>query len=228
MYEGTEQGKIPQILSRFMIIICYFTDCAAATVLACGKPKADLMLRLPRNPRKHILVDYRDWKILFQVYFYVFLDGFLVRVEKSYKALIAVVRVSLADWRFCDQSPQRGFVHLLGQPSRHVRRTALTGATYLSVHDCSKQRFNLIATRSRHLGIFRLPPALNKATQNLYPLLAILFPFVISFIFCYISSLQNKASSSRILAEDFLLPMASGSEIQSLDEVRKWAAKTAW
>ena len=57
---------LPQILSSFlMIIICCFTDCAAATALAYEKPEADVMLRPPRNPKKDKLV---NWKLLFQAY----------------------------------------------------------------------------------------------------------------------------------------------------------------
>lgn len=57
---------LPQVLSSFlMIIICCFTDCAAATVLAYEKPEADVLLRPPRNPKKGRLV---DWKLMLQSY----------------------------------------------------------------------------------------------------------------------------------------------------------------
>jgi sodium/potassium-transporting ATPase subunit alpha len=57
---------MPQILSSFlMIIICCFTDCAAATALAYEAPEADVLTRPPRNPRKNHLV---DWKLLLQAY----------------------------------------------------------------------------------------------------------------------------------------------------------------
>lgn len=57
---------LPQVLSSFlMIIICCFTDCAAATVLAYEKPEADVLLRPPRNPKKDRLV---DWKLMLQSY----------------------------------------------------------------------------------------------------------------------------------------------------------------
>jgi sodium/potassium-transporting ATPase subunit alpha len=57
---------LPQILSSFlMIIICCFTDCAAATAIAYEKPEADVLLRRPRNPKKDRLV---DWKLMLQAY----------------------------------------------------------------------------------------------------------------------------------------------------------------
>jgi sodium/potassium-transporting ATPase subunit alpha len=57
---------LPQILSSFlMIIICCFTDCAAATALAYEEPEADVLTRPPRNPKKDRLV---DWKLLLQAY----------------------------------------------------------------------------------------------------------------------------------------------------------------
>lgn len=49
---------LPQVLSSFlMIIICCFSDCAAATALAYEQPEADVMLRPPRNVKKDRLVD---------------------------------------------------------------------------------------------------------------------------------------------------------------------------
>ncbi|KAF2007295.1 calcium ATPase [Amniculicola lignicola CBS 123094] len=57
---------IPQILSSFlMIIICCFTNCAAAITLAYEKPEAVLLLRPPRNPKKDRLV---DTKLMFHAY----------------------------------------------------------------------------------------------------------------------------------------------------------------
>ena len=57
---------LPQILSSFlMIVICCFTDCAAATALAYEEPEADVMLRKPRDLKKERLV---DWRLLAQSY----------------------------------------------------------------------------------------------------------------------------------------------------------------
>lgn len=60
---------LPQILSSFlMIIICCFTDCAAATVLAYESPEADVLLRKPRRPGVDRLV---DWKLILQSYGFI-------------------------------------------------------------------------------------------------------------------------------------------------------------
>lgn len=57
---------LPQVLSSFlMIIICCFTDCAAATVLVYEAPEADVLTRPPRDLKKDKLV---DWKLLLQSY----------------------------------------------------------------------------------------------------------------------------------------------------------------
>jgi sodium/potassium-transporting ATPase subunit alpha len=57
---------LPQILSSFlMIIICCFTDCAAATAIAYEKPEADVLVQKPRNPRRDHLL---DWKLILQAY----------------------------------------------------------------------------------------------------------------------------------------------------------------
>lgn len=60
---------LPQILSSFlMIIICCFTDCAAATAIAYEKPEADVLLRKPRNAKKDRLV---DWELILQSYGFI-------------------------------------------------------------------------------------------------------------------------------------------------------------
>ncbi|KAI9641498.1 hypothetical protein NHQ30_010307 [Ciborinia camelliae] len=60
---------LPQILSSFlMIIICCFTDCAAATVLAYETPEADVLLRKPRNTKTDRLV---DWQLIMQAYGFI-------------------------------------------------------------------------------------------------------------------------------------------------------------
>lgn len=60
---------LPQILSSFlMIIICCFTDCAAATAMAYEKPEADVLLRPPRNAKKDRLV---NWQLVLQAYGFI-------------------------------------------------------------------------------------------------------------------------------------------------------------
>ena len=60
---------LPQVLSSFlMIIICCFTDCAAATVLAYETPEADVLLRPPRNPKTDRLV---SWQLIVQSYGFI-------------------------------------------------------------------------------------------------------------------------------------------------------------
>lgn len=60
---------LSQVLSSFlMTIICCFTDCAAATVLAYEAPEADVRLRKPRKPNVDRLV---DWQLMLQSYEFI-------------------------------------------------------------------------------------------------------------------------------------------------------------
>jgi sodium/potassium-transporting ATPase subunit alpha len=60
---------MPQILSSFlMIIICCFTDCAAAIAIAYEKPEADVLLRKPRNTKKDHLV---NWQLIAFAYGFI-------------------------------------------------------------------------------------------------------------------------------------------------------------
>jgi sodium/potassium-transporting ATPase subunit alpha len=73
---------LPQILSSFlMIIICCFTDCAAATAIAFEKPEADVLLRKPRNPKKDYLV---TWKLILYAYGFLGLLETLCSFSMSY------------------------------------------------------------------------------------------------------------------------------------------------
>lgn len=78
---------LPQILTSFnMILICCFTDCAAATALAYEDPEADVLTRAPRNAKKDRLV---DWKLILHAY------GFLGITE-------TVCSFAMAYW-YCQQ-----------------------------------------------------------------------------------------------------------------------------
>jgi sodium/potassium-transporting ATPase subunit alpha len=60
---------LPQVLSSFlMIVICCFTDAAAATVLVYEVPEADVLLRKPRNLKSDRLV---DWQLILQAYGFI-------------------------------------------------------------------------------------------------------------------------------------------------------------
>jgi len=73
---------LPQVLSSFlMIIICCFTDCAAATVLAYETPEADVLLRRPRKPKVDRLV---DWKLMLQSYGFIGVIETLTSFAMSY------------------------------------------------------------------------------------------------------------------------------------------------
>lgn len=82
---------LPQVLSSFlMIIICCFTDCAAATAIAYEKPEADVLQRPPRNAKKDRLV---DWKLIMQAY------GFIGMIE-------TVTSFAMAYW-YCQRQGLR-------------------------------------------------------------------------------------------------------------------------
>jgi sodium/potassium-transporting ATPase subunit alpha len=207
---------LPQILSSFlMIIICCFTDCAAATTLAYEKPEADVMLRPPRDPEKDKLV---DWKLLLQSY------GFIGVIE-------TVASFSMAFW----YAARRGipFSALwFGFGENPVGFTPDEAAAILNeassiyfVNLVVMQWFSLMAIRTRHLSIFSHPPAFNKLTQNLALFPAIIFAVGIAFLFCYIPGIQNVIGSTTVPVEYWFLPMSFGLGVLALDETRKGIAR---
>lgn len=208
---------IPQILSSFlMIIICCFTDCAAAITLAYEKPEADLLLRPPRNTRKDRLV---DTKLIFHAYFLVgMLECFLSFTMAFWYMQRKGVPFTALWLKFGDLDPQ--------YDPYYVTAVANEASSVYFVTLVIMQLFNLLATRTRRLSIFQQPPILNKETQNLLLFPAMLFAIVIVFIFCYIPSLQRTIATTQVSVEYWFLPAAFGLGLLMLDEGRKYAVRT--
>ncbi|KAL3425042.1 Na,H/K antiporter P-type ATPase [Phlyctema vagabunda] len=207
---------LPQILSSFlMIIICCFTDCAAATVLAYEAPEADVLLRKPRNPKTDRLV---DWQLMFQAY------GFI-------GVLQTFTSFAMSYWYL--ERKGIDFKYLWFQYGRLPdsitkdyadARLAEASSIYF-VNLVVMQWFNLMAVRTRRLSIFQHPPAFNSVTQNLYLFPAIAFSLVMAIFWLYIPQLQSVLGTSDVPVEHFFLPAAFGLLILFLDEARKWGVR---
>ncbi|KAK5143256.1 hypothetical protein LTR04_001945 [Oleoguttula sp. CCFEE 6159] len=202
---------LPQILSSFlMIIICCFTDCAAATAIGYEKPEADVLLRRPRSSKKDRLV---NWELFLQAY------GFLGVLE-------ALSSFAMAYW----YAERKGIPFSSLWFGFGIPPTGMSQVHYTAVlHEASSiyfinlvimQWFNLLAIRTRHLSLFQHPP-----TRNIYLLPAVLFGFVIAIIFLYIPKLQSVLGTSSVPVEHFFLPIAFGIGLLGLDEGRKWGVR---
>ncbi|PYI36884.1 Na/K ATPase alpha 1 subunit [Aspergillus indologenus CBS 114.80] len=203
---------LPQVLSSFlMIIICCFTDCAAATVLAYEKPEADVLLRPPRKPKQNRLV---NWKLIFHAY------GVLGIIE-------TVCSFAMAFW-YLERNgvPFSVFWFKFGNYPSDIDQDWLTArlneaSSVYFVNLVVMQWFNLMAVRTRRLSIFSHPPAFNKKTQNLLLFPAILFAFVMAIFWLYIPPLQRTLNTTSVPAIHYFLPAAFGVGIVVLDELRK-------
>ncbi|KAI9832078.1 MAG: hypothetical protein M1826_002406 [Phylliscum demangeonii] len=207
---------LPQILSSFlMIIICCFTDCAAATALSYEQPEADVLLRRPRNVKKDRLV---DWRLILQFYGFFGTIETLTSFAMSYwYAQRRGVPFSALWLKYGELPP--------GYDQKYVTGVLNEASSIYFVNLVVMQWFTLMAVRTRRLSIFQQPPLFNKRTRNLYLFPAILFALLIVFFFCYIPSLQKVLNSTRVPVEHFFLPMAFGMCILILDEARKYAVR---
>ncbi|KAH8662348.1 putative H /K ATPase alpha subunit [Xylariales sp. PMI_506] len=219
---------MPQILSSFlMIIICCFTDCAAATTLSYEKPEADVLLRKPRDVKKDRLV---DWQLLFHAY------GVLGIIE-------TVASFSMAYW-YLEQNGIPFSVLWFGfgnlpdwiDPDDYTAKLNVASSIYF-VNLVVMQWFNVMATRTRRWSIFQHPPAFNKKTQNLYIFPAIIFALLMAIFWNYVPVFNSVLATAPIPAQHYFLPMAFGIFILLLDEARKFMirkypkgvlAKIAW
>ncbi|KAI9892837.1 MAG: hypothetical protein M1814_000996 [Vezdaea aestivalis] len=219
---------LPQILSSFlMIIICCFTDCAAAITIAYEKPEADVLLRRPRDPKKDRLV---GWKLLLHAFgFYGVIECLCSFAMSYWYAQRKGVPFS-ALWLKYGALPA-------DINADHATAVLNEASSIYFVNLVVMQWFTLMAIRTRRLSIFQQPPALNKLTQNLYLFPAILFALAAVFFFCYVPAFQSSLNTTKIPVEHFFLPMCFGLVVLAADEARKYAvrrwpkgllAKMAW
>ncbi|KIE01664.1 ATPase, P-type, transmembrane domain protein, partial [Metarhizium majus ARSEF 297] len=163
---------LPQILSSFlMIIICCFTDCAAATILSFEKPEADVLLRRPRNVKKDRLV---NWQLIFHAYAII---GVTETLASFAMAFWYLQRQGIP---FKDLWFSFGVLPASINPDYYAEKLNEASSIYF-VNLVVMQWFNLMATRTRRLSIFQHPPLFNKKTQNLYLFPAIVFALAMAF-----------------------------------------------
>lgn len=205
---------LPQILSSFlMIIICCFTDCAAAITLAFEKPEADVLLRPPRNIQKDRLV---DWQLLLQSFGFVGMIECTCSFAMSYWWLQRQgVPFSALWFSYGDYSA------VTNMTTDEVTAKLNIASSIYFVNLVVMQWFNLMALRTRRVSIFQHPPLFNRTTQNWYLFPAILFALLIIFIFCYVPGVQDVIASTAVPVEHWFLPMAFGLGLLCLDELRK-------
>ncbi|KAJ4129766.1 hypothetical protein NW768_006735 [Fusarium equiseti] len=207
---------LPQALSSFlMIIICCFTDCAAATMLSYEKPEADVLTRPPRNIKKDRLV---NWQLIVQSYGIV-------------GVLQTVASFAMSFWYLERQGiPFNQLWFAFGKipdgidPDYYLAKTNEASSIYF-INLVVMQWFNLMATRTRRLSIFQHPPLFNRDTQNWYLFPAIIFSLVMAIFWLYIPPLRPVLGTTAVPVEHWFLPFAFGTFQLLLDEGRKFAVR---
>ncbi|KAI1616233.1 hypothetical protein EDD36DRAFT_129967 [Exophiala viscosa] len=204
---------LPQVLSSFlMIIICCFTDCVTATMLAYEKPEADVMLRPPRDVHADRLV---DWRLLLQAYGFIGLLETLSSFAMSFWYL-SRKGLSFGDlWFSFGNGPTPP-----GMSTDEVAYHLNVASSIYFVTLVVMQWFSVMALRTRHLSIFQHPPIFNKQTRNLLLFPAILFALIVALIFTFVPGI-SELGCENVPVEYWFLPLAFGLGILSLDELRK-------
>ncbi|KAM0326228.1 hypothetical protein ACHAQA_006825 [Verticillium albo-atrum] len=208
---------LPQILSSFlMIIICLFTDAAAAIALAYEAPEADVLVRKPRVPGKDRLV---DWKLIAQAYGLV---GMLETVASFAMAFWYLERHGI---RFSDLWFSFGVLPESIDQEFYLQKLNEASSIYF-VNLVVMQWFNLLAVRTRRLSLFQHPPVFNPRTRNLYLLPAVLFALGMALFWLYVPEFQRVVGTAVVPVEYWFLPMTFGLGILGIDEARKYALRT--
>ncbi|KAK2054286.1 Na,H/K antiporter P-type ATPase [Colletotrichum caudatum] len=219
---------IPQILSSFlMIIICLFTDAAAAIALAYEAPEADVLLRKPRVPGKDRLV---DWQLVVQSY------GLVGVLETLSSFAMSYWYLERKGIRFSDIWFSFGNLPADIDQNYYQQQLNIASSIYF-VNLVVMQWFNLMAIRTRRLSLFQHPPVGNRQTQNLYLFPAIVFALLMAIFWLYVPDFQSALATAPVPVEYWFLPMCFGLGILLIDEARKFAvrrwpsgvfAKAAW
>ncbi|KAJ9503382.1 hypothetical protein H2202_001536 [Exophiala xenobiotica] len=204
---------LPQVLSSFlMIIICCFTDCVTATMLAYEKPEADVMLRPPRDVQHDRLV---DWRLLLQAYGLVgILETFSAFAMSYWYLARRGISFGSLWFAFGNNPPPPGMTQ--ADVAHHL--TVASSVYFVTL--VVMQWFNVMALRTRHLSIFQHPPLFNKLTQNWLLFPALLFALVVGLIFTLVPGLEALGCDN-VPVEYWFLPMAFGVGLLGLDELRK-------
>ncbi|OIW27831.1 Na+/H+/K+ antiporter P-type ATPase [Coniochaeta ligniaria NRRL 30616] len=207
---------LPQILSSFlMIIICCFTDCAAATALAYEKPEADVLLRKPRNTKTDRLV---DLKLIGYAYGVIGIIETLASFAMSFWYLqrngisFSVLWLSygrLPDWI---------------DPVYYPQKVNEASCIYF-VNLVVMQWFNLMAVRTRRWSVVQQPPLFRRETRNWLLFPAMLFGLGMVFLWCYIPALQRVIVTAQVPVEHFFIPMGFGLGLLLVDEGRKFGVR---
>ncbi|EME45193.1 hypothetical protein DOTSEDRAFT_71046 [Dothistroma septosporum NZE10] len=196
---------LPQILSSFlMIIICCFTDCAAATALAYEKPEADVLTRPPRNAKKDRLV---NWKLIVQAYGFI---GVLETVSSFSMAYWYAQRSGLPFsvlWFGFGTVPE-------GMTQTQYQDILNTASSVYFVNLVVMQWFVLFAIRTRRLSVLQ-----HSINWLLLP--AICFGLVFAIFWTYVPAFHDTLQTAVVPAAHWFLPMAFGMGILLLDEARK-------
>ncbi|KAI1821491.1 hypothetical protein F4861DRAFT_541901 [Xylaria intraflava] len=219
---------IPQILSSFlMIIICCFTDCAAATVMSYEQPEADLLLRKPRDVKKDRLV---DWKLLLNAYGVVGIIQTVTSFAISFHYL-EQQGIPFSEIWFSFGATPTGWTK-----DDYTDKLNVASSIYF-VNLVVMQWFNLLAVRTRRWSIIQAPPAFNKETQNLYLFPAIIFAVAMAILWLYIPPLHSVLGTVPVPVANWFIPFGFGLFLLLLDEARKFfvrkypkgfLAKIAW
>ena len=219
---------LPQVLSSFlMIIICCFTDCAAATAIAYEKPEADVLLRPPRNSKKDRLV---DWRLILHAYGCVGVIETISSFSMGYWFLQRQGASFSQLWFGFGNTPN-------GMTSDQYSGLLAQASSIYFVTLVVMQFSNLLAVRTRRLSLIQHPPLFRKATRNIYLFPAIAFALAIAFFFNYIPKFQQVLGTAQVPVIQWFLPLSFGMGVLLLDETRKWTvrrwpggvtAKLAW
>ncbi|KAK7053708.1 calcium ATPase [Favolaschia claudopus] len=217
---------VPQALSSIqMIIICVVTDVLPALSMVYEKPEADLLLRKPRNRKKDRLA---DWKLLLHAYFFL-------GVLESLTSMTAAFYFGFERHGVPFSALYRKYGGYDVDPDLVSELTNRAQSLYF-FNLVIMQWFNLLSTRTRRLSLFQQNP-FAPATRNLFLFPAMLIALGLACFFSYIPGIQKVLLTRGISAEFFFLPMAYGSVVLFLDEMRKlwnrthpssFLAKIAW
>ncbi|KAL1921901.1 uncharacterized protein VTP21DRAFT_10543 [Calcarisporiella thermophila] len=222
---------IPAPLSTFlMICICVLTDMLPSIALMKEQPESDLLQRLPRNPKRDRLVNFR---LLLHAYGWIGLMEMLLSMCMYFLYLQTEGGIGFRDIVFAFDKYDEGF---MGKSKAELDDLKNTGQCVYFVTLVILQFGNVLAIRTRRLSLLQASP-LAKRTRNLYLFAAMVGSLCIALLITLLPFFNNVFGTRPVPVRHWLIPIALAIGIVLMDEMRKllartfkdsWIAKIAW
>jgi sodium/potassium-transporting ATPase subunit alpha len=206
---------IPLPLSSFlMIIICVFTDVFSSMALIMEQEEFDLLSLPPRNHKRDHLINF---KIYAQSYLFIGVMETIAAHSMFFLYMYQKAGIPMRDLILLYEGYTEGFYGYTNDELLHFNAV---GQSIYFVTLVILQWGNLLSIRNKRLSITQADP-IRKAHRNLWIPCGALVSFGIAVLVTETPGIQEVFGTAAVPIKHWLIPIALGVGILSIDEIRK-------